>query len=175
MRLNRYQDSRQHRVTLLKNAIERTKQRWAMTRQARDADPDWQQGKWCKAAHRLLHLTRFRWWLMTKLKEVKAEREASANTRVRVSHGTTGPHYDPYGYTVLTVYRYGVEYELLSCGLRGESLHVDGEWVSGEPDHTACQVHETFEQLTGARFDQWMMWYERNYVEDPMGPLSRYV
>ena len=105
------------------------------------------------------------------------KKERFANTRVDLSHRSVGPVHDPYQESTLTVTRYGVEYTLISCALAGTMYLVDKAVVlTAGIDYDIRDLEERFATDTGARPDQWEHWfYERIYVEDPMGSLSDYI
>lgn len=97
-----------------------------------------------------------------------------ANTKISVTTKTTGPTHDPYGSTILTVTRHGVENVYTCCGLRGfkyerktpgRPINVVHDW----DQENNGDLDIKFKYFTGATPDQWEHWYyERIHKEDPM-------
>lgn len=90
--------------------------------------------------------------MRTKRKAAKPDPTVNG-TRIDITHGTEGPHYDPYSYTEVTVWRLGHVWTLHS-GL-GVWMQKDGTHIEGaEKD-----LYELFEKETGANPHQWEHWY----------------
>lgn len=111
---------------------------------------------------------------------MKTEQTKFANTKVRITHFTSGPRHDPYGGEDIAVTRYGVRHLLTMCGLRGLRYarydeHSIRPTYKTEWDFEGDAVAKEFAEATGADIDQWHRWYyEKIYQPDPMGCLADY-
>lgn len=92
----------------------------------------------------------------------------SNGTKIRVVRGTIGPKDDPYGFTVLTIHRFGAEFEITSCGLRGTKYEVNGEKSDFENNNLReAEIMDDFREDTELAFDRWLKIYEDMQAEEP--------
>ena len=95
-----------------------------------------------------------------------------SGTRVRVEEKVIGPEYDPYGWTAIVVQRRNVNYMFRSCGLRGDSVEVEGcDLIVNCFDNEAGDM---FKQLTGAHPNQWHQWHNKLHYSEKDDTMVKY-